>query len=637
MTSGAFHANGANGFRGANGAHADQADSAHGANGLPPATMHRPPTGVNPSVVAWVEEMAALAKPDRIVWLDGSAEERKRLEVEAVADGELLELDQELLPGCHYHRTNPNDVARVEHLTYICTADKADAGPTNNWLEPAEAYRRLRAITDGAMRGRTMYVVPYLMGVAGSPFSKVGIELTDSIYVALSMRIMTRMGKIALDELAGDGEFVRGIHTKADLSPDRRLICHFPEENMMWSVGSGYGGNVLLSKKCFALRMASHMGNREGWLAEHMMILGVEDPAGHVSYIAGAFPSSCGKTNLAMLIPPDAFPGYRVWTLGDDIAWMRVGPDGRLWALNPESGFFGVAPGTSAKTNPNALSTVQHDTIFTNVVLTPEGGVWWEGMSAEPPAKGIDWRGNPWTPASGTPGAHPNSRFTAPARNCPSISPEWENPLGVPISAIIFGGRRSKLAPLVYQARDWRHGVFVGATMASETTSAATGTVGVVRRDPMAMLPFCGYNMGDYFAHWLEIGKRLTDPPTIFHVNWFRTNDEGRFAWPGFGENFRVLKWILDRRAGLASADDSPIGFVPAPASLDLSGLSVSVETLRGLLAVDPTAWLEDVADQARFFADFDRMPAELVAEREKLIERLEASLEDRLPEGARA
>jgi phosphoenolpyruvate carboxykinase (GTP) len=578
---------------------------------------------MNQIIQKWIDDMAAMTKPDRIVWIDGSQEEKDRLTKEALSTGELYDLDQEKLPGCVYHRTAQNDVARVEHLTFICTSKKEDAGPTNNWMAPAEAYAKLGAIFDGSMKGRTMYVIPYIMGVPGSPFSKVGIELTDSIYVVLNMRIMTRMGEVALKQLGESADFVKGLHSKADLNTERRFICHFPEDNTIWSVGSGYGGNVLLGKKCFALRIASHMGWKEGWMAEHMLILGLEDPQGKVSYVAAAFPSACGKTNLAMLIPPEIFKGYKVWTVGDDIAWMRIGPDGRLWALNPEAGFFGVAPGTSAKSNPNALETVKRDTIFTNVVLTPDKTVWWEGMGVDPPREGWDWKGNPWTPASSEKGAHPNSRFTAPARNCPSISPEWENPQGVPISAIIFGGRRSKLTPLVYQSFNWKHGVFVGATMASETTAAATGAVGVVRRDPMAMLPFCGYNMGDYFNHWLEMGKRIPKPPQIFHVNWFRTGADGKFLWPGYGENFRVLKWILDRCEGKGQAKETPIGYVPQENEIDTTGLDISAETMRGLLTINPQDWAEDIKNQQEFFAKFDRLPRGIKEEMDALAKRV--------------
>lgn len=578
---------------------------------------------LNQAVQNWVDKMAQLTKPDKIVLIDGSEEERRRLTAEAMSTGEILELNQEKLPGCIYHRTAQNDVARVEHLTFICTRNKADAGPTNNWMAPDEAYRKLGAIFDGSMKGRTMYVIPYIMGLPGSPFSKVGIELTDSIYVVLNMRIMTRMGEVAVKQLEDSPDFIKGLHSKADLNPDHRYICHFPEDNTIWSVGSGYGGNVLLGKKCFALRIASFLGRQEGWLAEHMLILGVEDPQGNVSYVAAAFPSACGKTNLAMMIPPAAFKGYKVWTVGDDIAWMRIGPDGRLWAINPEAGFFGVAPGTNSKSNPNAMATCQKDTIFTNVVLTPEGTVWWEGMGVDPPKQGIDWKGNPWIPESGEKGAHPNSRFTAPARNCPVISPEWENPNGVPISAILFGGRRAKVAPLVYQSFNWEHGVYLGASMASETTSAASGAVGLVRRDPMAMLPFCGYNMGDYFKHWLEMGMKIPNPPKIFHVNWFQMDDNGKIIWPGYGENFRAVKWILDRCAGKAGAKETPIGYLPNEDDIDLTDLNFSKEELRGLLQVVPEAWKEDINNQEEFFAKFDRLPQAIKDQVEGLKKRL--------------
>jgi phosphoenolpyruvate carboxykinase (GTP) len=578
----------------------------------------------NKAVQEWVEEMAKLTKPDDIVWIDGSEEEKKRLEEEAVSTGELTELNQKELPGCLLHRTAVNDVARVEHRTFICTKDKEDAGPTNNWMDPKEAYGKLGKLFDGSMKGRTMYVIPYLMGPVGSPFSKVGIELTDSIYVVLNMRIMTRMGKVAMDTLGNSNDFVKGLHSKAQLDEENRYICHFPEDNTIWSVNSGYGGNVLLGKKCFALRIASYMGKQEGWMAEHMLILGVEDPNGNVSYIAGAFPSACGKTNLAMLIPPAYAKGYKVWTVGDDIAWMRIGEDGRLWAVNPEAGFFGVAPGTSMKSNPNAMLTTRKNTIFTNVVQTPDNTVWWEGIGVDPPQEGIDWKGNPWTPESGEKGAHPNSRFTAPANQCPSISPEWENPEGVPISAILFGGRRARVAPLVYQSFDWEHGVFVGATMGSETTAAATGKVGVVRRDPMAMLPFCGYNMGDYFGHWLEMGKKLTHPPLIFNVNWFRTDDNDNFLWPGFGENFRVLKWILARCNGEVDALESPIGYLPKVEDIELEGIEdkVSIDRLSQLLELDEDAWKDEIKSQEEFFEKFDRLPKEIKGQLENLKDR---------------
>ncbi|MCX7745283.1 MAG: phosphoenolpyruvate carboxykinase (GTP) [Clostridia bacterium] len=579
----------------------------------------------NKAVQAWVEEMAKLTKPDQIVWLDGSEEEKARLINECLADEELIELDQQKLPGCYYHWTHVNDVARVEHLTFICTSKKEDAGPTNNWMSPTEAYDKLGKLFDGSMKGRTMYVIPYLMGPVGSLFSKVGIEITDSRYVVLNMRIMTKIGKVAMDQLGDSTDFVKGLHSKGELDPEKRYICHFPEDNTIWSIGSGYGGNALLGKKCFSLRIASYMGKQEGWMAEHMLILGIEDPKGNVSYIAAAFPSACGKTNLAMLVPPETFKGYKVWTVGDDIAWLRIGEDGRLWAVNPEAGFFGVAPGTSMKSNPNALLTVQKNTIFTNVVLTEDKTVWWEGMGVEPPKKGYDWKGNPWTPESPEKGAHPNSRFTAPASQCPSVSPEWQNSKGVPISAIVFGGRRAKVAPLVYQSFNWEHGVFVGATMASETTAAATGAVGVVRRDPMAMLPFCGYNMGDYFSHWLEMGKKIPNPPAIFNVNWFRTDEKGKFIWPGFGDNLRVLKWILSRCENKVDAVETPIGYLPKVEDIDLSGIEneVSKSVLEGLLSIDKDSWSEEIKDQASWLEKFDRLPKEVKSQYDALVQRL--------------
>jgi phosphoenolpyruvate carboxykinase (GTP) len=581
----------------------------------------------NRAVNEWVKEMAGLTKPDSVVWIDGSEEERERLTREAVGSGELLMLNQEELPGCVYHRTAENDVARVEHLTFICTSKEEDAGPTNNWMSPDEAYAKLGALFDGSMKGRTMYVIPYLMGPAASEFSKVGIELTDSIYVVLNMRIMTRMGRVAMDYLGDGEEFVKGLHSKLDLNPERRYICHFPEDNTIWSIGSGYGGNVLLGKKCFSLRIGSYLAKTQGWLAEHMLILGVEDPSGNVEYLAAAFPSACGKTNLAMLIPPEYAreKGYKVWTVGDDIAWMRIGEDGRLWAVNPEYGFFGVAPGTSMKSNPNALLTTKKNSIFTNVALLDDGTIWWEGMGVDAPAHCKDWKGNDWTPESEGKAAHPNSRFTAPASQCPCISPEWENPRGVPISAILFGGRRAKVAPLIYQSFDWNHGVFVGATMGSETTAAATGQVGVVRRDPMAMLPFCGYNMGDYFAHWLEMGGRIPNPPKIFNVNWFRTDADGHFIWPGYGENFRVIKWALDRCRGEAEAAESAIGYIPRPGDIETAGIEdeVDADTMRELLSIDKESWAAEIDNQTEFFAKFDRLPDEIKSQQAALKERL--------------
>jgi len=582
-----------------------------------PLTRHR-------GVLDWVDEVARLTTPDEIFWIDGSEKEKDELTRQAFATGELIELNQEKLPGCVYHRTAKNDVARTENLTYICTSKKEDAGPTNNWMSPAEAYEKLGAIFRGSMKGRKMYVLPFIMGIPGSPFNKIGVEITDSIYVVLNMRIMTRMGSIAWKELGENAGFTRCLHGKADLNLDRRFICHFPEDNTIWSVGSGYGGNVLLGKKCLALRIASYLARNEGWFAEHMMIVGVENPKGEVAYIAGAFPSACGKTNLAMLIPPDSMPGYKVWTVGDDIAWMRVGDDGRLYAINPEYGFFGVAPGTNYKTNPNAMETVRKNTIFTNVLLKKDGTVWWEGMDGPAPDEGIDWKGDPWTKGSTEPGANPNSRFTAPAGQCPSISPHWEDPQGVPISAFLFGGRRASLAPLVYESLDWRHGVFVGATMASERTAAQYGTLGEVRRDPMAMIPFCGYNMGDYFKHWLSMGKKLAHPPRIYNVNWFRQDEKGKFLWPGYGENLRVLKWVIDRCFERVDAEKTPIGFVPRPGDINTDGLDISAETMKGLLGIDRTQWKEELKGLRQFFEKFgDRLPDEIWTEFHALEKRL--------------
>ncbi|MHB0886791.1 MAG: phosphoenolpyruvate carboxykinase (GTP) [Bacillota bacterium] len=590
---------------------------------------------LNGAAREWVEKTAGLTKPDNIVLIEGGREETERLTRQALKTGDLIELDQRALPGCYLHRSALNDVARTEDLTFICTPKREDAGPTNNWMTPADAYARLGAIFDGSMRGRTMYVVPHLMGPADSPHSRAGIELTDSLYVALSMGIMTRVGRPALDRIDAGGDFVRGLHSKADLNPSRRFICHFPEEQTIWSVGSGYGGNALLGKKCFALRLAGPVGRREGWMAEHMLILGLEDPDGRVTYMAAAFPSACGKTNLAMLEPPLSQMGFRVWTIGDDIAWLHVGDDGRLWALNPEAGFFGVAPGTSQTTNPNAMRMIGRDTIFTNVLETPEHTVWWEGMGVEPPSRGLDWRSQKWNPGSGSKGAHPNSRFTAPTRNCPTISPEWQNPRGVPISAILFGGRRARLAPLVYEAFGWAHGVYVGAAMASETTAAATGQVGVVRRDPMAMLPFCGYNMGDYFAHWLEMGQRIRVKPRIFNVNWFRVNAQGEYMWPGYGENIRVLRWIAERCRGKGQAVETPVGFVPAEGSIDFDALDIPAETRQELLGIDPAAWLGEAEAVEVFLRTFDdRLPTTVLADSAKLRQRLARRAAPALPAG---
>ena len=577
-------------------------------------------------VQQFVDESVALCTPDKVVLIDGSEEQLEALRAEAVSTGEMIKLNQELLPGCYLHRTAVNDVARVEGRTFICTEKKEDAGPTNNWMQKDEAYKLLKGIYKGAMKGRTMYVIPYSMGAVGSPFSKIGIELTDSIYVVLNMVIMTRVGQKVLDTLGTSDDFVRGLHAKADLDEEKRYICQFPEDNTIMSVNSGYGGNVLLGKKCFALRIASYLGRQEGWLAEHMLILGLEKPNGETKYIAAAFPSACGKTNLAMLIPPEEFAkkGYKVHTVGDDIAWIRVGADGRMYAINPENGFFGVAPGTNAKSNPNALASTRKDTIFTNVVLnTDNNTVWWEGLDKNPPEHAIDWKGNPWTAedrAKGVKGAHPNSRFTAPAKNCPCISDRFEDPQGVPLDAIIFGGRRAKTAPLVYEARDWNHGVFVGSIMASETTAAASGAVGVVRRDPMAMLPFCGYNMGDYFAHWIEMGDKVAKKPKFFNVNWFRTDEDGNFLWPGFGDNMRVLDWIIRRTEGTAEAVETPIGYVPKPEDINLNGLDMTVDDVANLLTVDKELWKEDAENIESFYAKFgDKLPEALRKELDTL------------------
>ena len=572
----------------------------------------------NKSILSWIDEKVELVKPDSIVWIDGSEEQLESLRQEAIATGEMIKLNDELLPGCLLHRTKPNDVARVEDRTLICTPTEEEAGPTNHWMEPSKCYEMLYDIARDSYKGRTMYVIPYSMGPVGSKFSKIGIELTDSIYVVLNMAIMTRVGKAVMDVLGDSDDWVRGLHCKCDVDAEKRWICQFPQDNTIISVNSAYGGNVLLGKKCFALRIASYQGKNEGWQAEHMLILCVEKPNGEKKYVCAAFPSACGKTNLAMLIPPEGYrkAGYKVWTVGDDIAWIRKGEDGRLYAINPENGFFGVAPGTNLKSNPNALISTKKGTIFTNVCHNLENNtVWWEGLDKNPPEHAIDWKGNPWNGKESTEkGAHPNSRFTAPAVNCPCLSSEFENPQGVPISAIVFGGRRAKLAPLVYQSRDWNNGVFVGSIMASETTAAAAGAVGVVRRDPMAMLPFCGYNMADYWQHWVDIGKTL-DPdkaPKIFNVNWFRKDDEGNFLWPGFGDNLRVLNWILDRCDGKVDAKETAIGYVPNADDIDLSGIEdeVSRETLEEILTVDNDLWKDEVPLIEEFYAKFgDRLP----------------------------
>ncbi len=575
-------------------------------------------------VERWVEEVAAHTRPERIHWCDGSAEENERLIAAMLADGTLHGLNHDRYPNCYLHRSDPTDVARTEHLTFVCRERQADAGPNNNWMSPADAKAKVGPLFKDAMRGRTLYVVPYIMGPVTSPYSQIGVEITDSPYVVANMRIMTRMGQAALDRLGDSDDYVKGLHSLGDLSPERRFILHFPDERLIWSVGSGYGGNALLGKKCFALRIAGVLGQQQGWMAEHMLIVGIENPQGEVHYVAGAFPSACGKTNLAMLIPPASQKGWKVWTVGDDICWMRPGPDGRLWAINPEAGFFGVAPGTSSKTNANAMASLRANSIFTNVAVTDDGCPWWEGIDGPVPDHLIDWRGNDWTPASGEKAAHPNSRFTAPASQCPSISPHWEDPQGVPISAILFGGRRARTAPLVMQSFDWNHGVFVGASVASETTAAATGAVGVVRRDPMAMLPFCGYNMGDYFGHWLHMGTQVKNPPKIFHVNWFRQDANGRFIWPGFGENMRALRWMLERCAGRGEAVDLPIGLLPAKGAIDTDGLDLAPGAMDELLAVSREDWKQDAANIGEFFAKFgDRLPAEMENQRQALIKRL--------------
>ena len=584
----------------------------------------------NKTVLSWIEEMKALVNPDKVVWIDGSEAQQEELRKMAVSTGEMIKLNEEKLPGCYLHRTNPNDVARVEDRTFICSRKQENAGPTNNWCDPQEMYKKLYDIARGSYKGRTMYVIPYSMGPIGSPLAKIGIELTDSIYVVLNMLIMTRVSDKVMDVLGDSNDWVRGLHCKCNIDPENRYICHFPEDNTIISVNSGYGGNVLLGKKCFALRIASYQGWKEGWMAEHMLILGIENPQGEVKYVAAAFPSACGKTNLAMLIPPEYMrkKGYKVWTVGDDIAWMRIGKDGRLYAINPENGFFGVAPGTNEKSNFNALASTKKNTIFTNVCLNlDDNTVWWEGLDKNPPHNALDWKGNPWNPDKfdkadkSTYGAHPNSRFTAPAVNCPCISEAFDKGEGVPISAIIFGGRRAKCAPLVYQSKDWVNGVFVGSAMASETTAAAAGAVGVVRRDPMAMLPFCGYHMADYFQHWLDMGKKLGDKaPKIFNVNWFRTDDEGNFIWPGFGDNMRVLNWIIDRCEGKADAVETAIGYLPKAEDIDLTDLDFDLDTLKSILKVDTAVWQKEAAEIEEHYKKFgDKLPAELKEQLETL------------------
>ena len=579
----------------------------------------------NEAVKAWVAEMANHCQPDRVFWCHGDEAEKQLLSAEAVRTGVLIQLDPGKWPGCYYHRSNPNDVARVEQCTYICTQTREEAGPTNNWCHPEEMYQRLYSLSQGAMKGRTMYVVPYLMGPPGSRLSKVGLELTDSIYVVLNMRIMTRMGQAAYEHLDARSDFNRGLHCLLDVHPERRYIAHFPQDNTIISVGSGYGGNVLLGKKCLALRIGSYLGRQEGWLAEHMLILGVESPSGEKTFVAAAFPSACGKTNFAMMVPPKRFAGWRIWTVGDDIAWMRPGADGRLYAINPETGYFGVVPGTNRQSNPNAMKLIEKDTIFTNVGLTPDGDLWWEGKDGEPPAECLDWRGQKWTPDSGEKCAHPNSRFTAPMRNNPALAPEVNDPGGVPISAIIFGGRRATTLPLVFQAFNWIHGVYVGAMMGSEMTAAAVGGRGQVRRDPMAMLPFCGYNMGDYFRHWIRLRKHLKHIPRIFSANWFRKDREGRFLWPGYGENMRVLKWIIDRCRGRAGADETPLGWVPRAGEFDLEDMpDFSPDKLNEAQSISVDEWKKEILEEDELMFNLhDSMPKELIFQRELLVARL--------------
>ena len=580
----------------------------------------------NKAVLSWIDEMTAITKPDRIVWITGEEDQLDELREQAVRDGTLIKLNPDKLPGCYLHRTDPDDVARVEDRTFICCEREEDAGPTNHWVEPKEMYERMYALADGAYKGRTMYIIPYSMSIIGSPFAKYGFELTDSIYVVLNMNIMTRIGKAVCDALGDDTGFIKGLHCQCNLDKNNKYIVHFPEDNTIISINSNYGGNVLQGKKCFALRIASNLGRQEGWMAEHMLILGIQNPRGEVKYVSAAFPSACGKTNLAMLIPPEGLQrwGWRVWCVGDDIAWLRIGKDGRLWAVNPENGFFGVAPGTSMKSNPNALISTHKDTIFTNVALDlSDNTVWWEGLNKKPPTRAIDWRGRPWTPQSPEKAAHPNSRFTAPARNCPCLSPEFDNPEGVPISAIIFGGRRAKTAPLVYQSFNWQHGVFIGSIMASEPTAAATGTVGVVRRDPMAMLPFCGYHMGDYWQHWLDMGKKIPRPPKIFNVNWFRTDEEGNFAWPGFGDNMRVLQWIISRADDEIGAAETALGYEPNTHDIDMEGLEMSMYDMRRLLSVDRELWLKECEDARAYYEKIGKVPPELYEELDALEMRL--------------
>jgi len=593
--------------------------------------MKKFPTN-NKKLIDWVNKMANMCQPDDIVWIDGCEEQKKQIEEECLSTGELIKLNQEKLPGCFLHRTAADDVARTEHLTFICTKNKNDAGPTNNWMSPAAAYAKARVIFKGSMKGRTMYVIPFSMGPVGSTFSKIGVELTDSRYVVLNMLIMTRAGEAILRQLEKEDDFTRCLHSKASLDIKKRMILHFPEDNTIWSVNSGYGGNVLLGKKCLSLRIASFLAKKERWFAEHMLIMGVEEPNGHIEYVAAAFPSACGKTNLAMLVAPEGLKkkGYRIWTVGDDISWMRVDSDGSLWAINPETGFFGVAPGTNSKSNPNMVNTIKKNTIYTNVLLKDDGTVWWEGADGEVPESGIDWQGRPWKPGmkdvegNVIKGAHANARFTTPIANCPSASFRLDQHHGVPISAIIFGGKRAHLTPLVYEAFNWQHGVFMGATVGSELTAAQMGKLGAVRRDPMAMIPFCGYNMAQYFKHWLEMGKRMPKRPKIFCVNWFRTDAQGKFLWPGFGENLRVIEWILGRCNSKVGAVETPIGYTPWIADINLEGLNLPHGSLEKLLSVDKKEWLEELKGVKEFFKQFKKdLPLELWQEYDALAARL--------------